>query len=152
MDAKNIATNKKAFRDYTILDKFECGIELRGSEVKSLRGATASFADSFARIENNEVLLYNMYMAPYLEASYLNVDSVRVRRLLLHRAQIRKLTGQVTQRGLTLVPLRAYFNKRGIAKIELGLCKGKKSYDKRRDFKRKEGERELRRVLKSRRK
>lgn len=152
MDAKNIATNKKAFRDYTILDKFECGIELRGSEVKSLRGATASFADSFARIENNEVLLYNMYMAPYLEASYLNVDSVRVRRLLLHRAQIRKLTGQVTQRGLTLVPLRAYFNKRGIAKIELGLCKGKKSYDKRRDIKRKEGERELRRVLKSRRK
>ena len=151
-ETKNIATNKKAFRDYTVLDRFECGIELKGSEVKSLRGSSASFADSFARIESSEVLLYNMYIAPYTEASYLNVDSRRIRRLLLHKAQIKKLTGQTTQRGFTLVPLSAYFNKRGIVKVALGLCKGKKSYDKRRDIKRKEGEREVQRVLKNRRK
>lgn len=149
MEKKNIVTNNKAFRDYEILDKYEAGIELKGSEVKSLRNSSASLVDSFARVEKGQVLLYNMYIAPYQEASYLNVEPRRIRRLLLHKNEIRKLTGQVTQRGFTLVPLQAYFNKKGIIKIEIALCKGKKTYDKRRDIKRRQEERDIRRVLKN---
>ena len=146
-----IATNRKAGRDYEILEAFECGIELKGSEVKSLRDRKVSLEDSFARIENSEVMLYNVHISPYEEASYLNVEPTRPRRLLLHRSQISKLAGQVVQKGLTLVPLKAYFNARGFAKIELALCKGKKLYDRREAVKRKEAELEIRRALKSRR-
>jgi len=147
-----IATNRKAHRDYTILETIECGIELKGSEVKSLRLGKMNLEDSFARIENNEVILYNTHISPYLEASYLNVEPKRTRRLLLRKNQIRKLYGQVAQRGFTLVPLKAYFNDRGFAKIELALCKGKRTYDRRQDMKRRETELEMRRALKSRRK
>ena len=108
--------------------------------------------DSFARIENNEVILYNTHISPYLEASYLNVEPKRSRRLLLRKNQIRKLFGQVAQRGFTLVPLKAYFSDRGFAKIELALCRGKKTYDRREDMKRRETELQMRRALNSRRK
>jgi len=146
-----IATNRKAHRDYTILETIECGIELKGSEVKSLRLGKMNLEDSFARIERNEVILYNTHISPYLEASYLNVEPKRSRRLLLRRNQIRKLFGQVAQRGFALVPLKAYFNDRGFAKIELALCRGKKTYDRREDMKRREVELEMRRAMKSRR-
>jgi len=146
----SIATNRKAHRDYTILEVLECGIELKGSEVKSLRLGKMNMEDSFARIENNEVILYNIHISPYLEASYLNVEPTRPRRLLLRRNQISKLSGQVAQRGFTLVPLKAYFNDRGFVKIELALCKGKKIYDRREDMKRRETNLEMRRAMKSR--
>ncbi len=147
----SIATNRKARRDFTVLETIECGIELKGSEVKSLRLGKMNMEDSFARIESNEVILYNTHISPYLEASYLNVEPKRTRRLLLRKNQIRKLYGQVAQRGFTLVPLKAYFNDRGFAKIELALCKGKKTYDRREDMKRRETELEMRRAIKSRR-
>jgi len=147
----SIATNRKAHRDYTILEALECGIELKGSEVKSLRLGKMNMEDSFARIENNEVILYNTHISPYVEASYLNVEPTRPRRLLLRRNQISKLAGQVAQRGFTLVPLKAYFNDRGFVKIELAICKGKKIYDRREDMKRRETDLEMRRAIKNRR-
>ncbi len=147
-----IATNRKAHRDYAILEAIECGIELKGSEVKSLRAGKISLDESFARIEKNEVILYNVHISPYAEASYLNVEPTRPRKLLLRRNQINKLAGQIAQRGFTLVPLKVYFNDRGFAKIELAICKGKKTYDRREDMKRRDAELEMRRALKSRRK
>jgi SsrA-binding protein len=150
--SKVIATNRKAQRDYAVLEAVECGIELKGSEVKSLRAAKIILNDSFARPEGGQLILYNTHISPYIQASYLNVEPARPRRLLLHRNQIRKITGRLTQKGLTLIPLRVYFNDRGFAKVELALCKGKKLYDKREDIKRREVELEMRRVLKGRRK
>lgn len=149
--SKIISTNKKAYRDYKILETIECGIELKGSEVKSLRDGRINLDDSFARIEDNHVILYNTHISPYSEASYLNVDPIRVRRLLLHKNQIKKLTAEIAQKGGAIVPLKAYFNERGFAKIELALCKGKKLYDKREDIKRRETDLEMRRALKNRR-
>lgn len=149
---KPIATNRKAYRDYQILQTLECGIELKGSEVKSLRLGKINLEDSFARVENNGVILYNTHISPYEQASYLNVEPTRPRRLLLHKNQIRKIIGELTQKGFTLVPLKAYFSERGFAKIELALCKGKKLYDRRQDIKRREAELEIRRALKARRK
>lgn len=146
------ATNRKAHRDYTILETIECGIELKGSEVKSLRLGKINLEDSFARVEKNEVILYNTHISPYAEASYLNVEPTRPRKLLLHRKQINKLSGQVAQRGFTLIPLKLYFNDRGFVKIELALGRGKKIYDRREDMKRKETDMEMRRAIKTRRK
>jgi SsrA-binding protein len=146
-----IATNRKAHRDYAILETFECGIELKGSEVKSLRLSKMNLEDGFARIEKNEVILYNTHISPYLEASYLNVEPKRPRRLLLRKNQITKLASQLAQKGLTLVPVKAYFSARGFAKIELALCKGKKTYDRRDDIKRRETDMEMRRAIKNRR-
>jgi len=147
-----VATNRKAQRDYDILDSVECGIELKGSEVKSLRDGKINLNGSFALIEGGEVILYNTHISPYSQASYLNVEPTRLRRLLLHRSQIRKITGQLVQRGLTLIPMKAYFSDRGFVKIELALCKGKKLYDKREDIKRREIDLAVRRTLKNRRK
>lgn len=149
---KVIATNRKAHQDYDVLESLECGIELKGSEVKSLRDGRINLNDSFARIEEGNVFLYNTHISPYEQASYMNVEAVRPRRLLLHKGQIKKLLGKLTQRGCTLVPLRVYFNDRGFAKLELALCKGKKLYDKRQDIKRRETDLEIRRVMKNRRK
>jgi SsrA-binding protein len=146
-----IATNHKARRDYEILETLECGIELKGSEVKSLRAGKANLDDSFARIEEAGVLLYNTHISPYAQASYLNVEPARTRRLLLHKNQIRKLSGKLAQKGFTLVPLKAYFNERGFVKIELGLGRGKKLYDKRADIKRRESDLAVRRMIKNRR-
>jgi SsrA-binding protein len=146
------ATNRKAHRDFEVLETLEAGLELKGSEVKSIRAGRINLEDSFARIENGEVILYNTHISPYEQASYLNVEPTRPRRLLLHKKQIARLMGQVAQRGFTLVPLKVYFSARGYAKVELALCRGKKLYDKRRDIKRREEDLTMRRVLKSRRK
>ncbi|MFA5356200.1 MAG: SsrA-binding protein SmpB [Candidatus Omnitrophota bacterium] len=143
-----ISSNKKARRDYEVLETLECGIELKGSEVKSLRAGKMNMEDSFARVEKNEVILYNTHISPYVQASYLNVEPKRPRRLLLRKAQIIKLEGKIAQKGFTLVPLKAYFNDRGFAKIELALCKGKKLYDRRETIKRKEVDLEMRRAIK----
>lgn len=148
---KAIATNKKALHDYIVLDTFEAGIELKGSEVKSLRDGKINLKDSFACIEAGQAILYNVHISPYAEASYLNVEPTRPRKLLLHRSQIKKLFSEISQKRLTLVPLKAYFNDRGFAKLELALCKGKKLYDKRQDIKRREADLEIRRMLKVRR-
>jgi SsrA-binding protein len=144
------ATNRKVFHDYAVLEQLECGIELKGCEVKSIRDGKININDSFARAEGSEVILYNAHISPYAQASYLNVEPARQRRLLLRRAQIRKLAGQLTQRGLTLIPLRVYFNARGFAKVELGVCRGKKLYDRREDIKRRETDLEVRRALRRR--
>ncbi len=150
--SKSILTNRKAYRDYEVLESLECGIELKGSEVKSLRLGKINLNDSFARIEGAEVFLYNAHISHYAEASYLNVDPDRTRRLLLHKNQIEKIAGKLTQKGLTLIPLKVYFNDRGFVKLELALCKGKKLYDKRESIKRRETDLEMRRALKNRRK
>jgi len=141
-----VATNREARHNYHILEAVEAGIELKGAEVKSLREHRANLKDSFARVEENELYLYNMHISPYPQAGKFNPDPKRRRKLLLHKSEIKRLLGQLTQKGLTLIPLRLYF-KRGIAKVELALAKGKKLYDKREAIRRREAERELRRAL-----
>lgn len=143
-----IVTNRQAHRDYAILDTFEAGIELRGNEVKSLRERRANLKDSFARVEGREVYLYNLHITPYKYTTFEDIDPRRTRKLLLHKAQIRRLIGQVSQKGLTLIPLKIYF-KRGYVKVELAVAKGKRLYDKRDAIKRKEAERSMRRILRS---
>ncbi len=150
--SKVIVTNRKAYRDYEILESLESGIELKGSEVKSIRAGLINLNDSFARFEEQEIFLYNAHINHYTEASYLNVDTDRRRRLLLHKNQIERIIGKLTQKGLTLIPLKIYFNDRGFAKLELALCQGKKLYDKRESIKRREIDREVRRAVKSKRK
>jgi SsrA-binding protein len=145
-----LATNKRALRDYTVLETVEAGIELKGSEVKSLRAGKINLADSFARIEEGQAFLYNTHISPYAQASYLNVDPTRSRRLLLHKKQIRKLDMELSQKGLTLVPLKMYFNDKGFAKLLLAICKGKRSYDHREDVKRREVDRKIRQTMKDR--
>jgi SsrA-binding protein len=147
-----IVTNRKAYRDYEVLKTWEVGIELKGSEVKSIRDRRVNLNDSFARVENGQVLLYNMHINSYVHSSYFSVDPVRVRRLLLHKNQIQKIAGDIFQRGFTLIPLRLYLSERGFAKIELALCRGRKLYDRRLDLKRREAELEIKRAIRSRRK
>ncbi len=147
MEAKVIATNKVAKRDYHIIETYEAGIELKGTEVKSLREGKANLRDSFARIEAEGVFLYNMHISPYEFGNIANVEPKRRRALLLHNAQIRKLIGKINQRGFTLVPLTIYFNPKGRAKVELALVKGKRLYDKRQAIKRREARREMQRAL-----
>jgi SsrA-binding protein len=147
---KLIASNRRAHHDYTILETIEVGIQLKGTEVKSLRAGGASLADSFARLENSELFLYNMHVSPYEFGNIYNPDPVRPRKLLLHRRQINKLSGEVATKHLAIIPLKIYF-KNGIAKVELALAKGKKQYDKREAIRQRESDRELKRVLKSRR-
>ena len=149
--SKSILTNRKAYRDYEVLESLECGIELKGSEVKSLRAGKINLNDSFARVNKAEVFLYNAHISHYAEASYLNVDPDRTRRLLLHKNQIERITGKLNQHGLTLIPLKVYFNDRGFVKLDLALCKGKKLYDKRESIKRRETNLEMRRIMKNRR-
>ena len=146
---KVIATNRKAKRDYQVLEKYEVGIELKGMEVKSLRTKGCSLEGSFARIEGDEVYLYNMHITEFEKASYFKVDTRRTRKLLLHKKQIKRLLGLTTQKGLTLIPLSAYFNEKGYAKVDLALAKGRRLYDKRKKIKeeiiKKEAERALKR-------
>ncbi len=148
--SKIIASNHKAFRDYEIIESIECGIELKGPEVKSIREGRINLNDSFARPDGKEIILYNAHVSPYAQASYLNTEPARERKLLLHKKQIEKLTGKLTQKGFTLIPLKAYFNDRGLVKIELGLGKGKKLYDRREDIKRRESDLAVRRLIKNR--
>ena len=146
MKEKVVATNKAARRDYHILETYEAGIELKGTEVKSLRNSKANLKDSFARIERGEVILYNMHISPYEFGNIANVEPKRERRLLLHKSQIKKLIGQTSQRSFTLVPLSAYI-KSGRVKIELALAKGKRLYDKREAIKMRQAAREMQRAL-----
>lgn len=146
-----IATNKKAYRDYFFSDKWECGIELKGGEVKSIRAGHVNFKDTFARIDGGEALLYNLHIEPYKQASHMNDEPDRVRKLLLHKREIRKIEGIVAQKNLALIPTKIYFNKRGLVKIEIALGKGKKQYDKRETIQKRDISRSLGRALKGRR-
>jgi SsrA-binding protein len=152
MNDNTVATKKQAFRDYDILQRYEAGLELKGSEVKSIRDGKVNLKDSFARIDGGQGFLYNTHISPYAQASYLNVEPTRVRRLLLHKREIKKLDIELAQKGLTLIPLRLYFNSKGFVKIELALGKGKKSWDRREDIKRAEVDRKIRQTIKNRRK
>jgi SsrA-binding protein len=138
-----IATNRKARHDYTVIETYEAGIELKGSEVKSLRAAKAQLMDAYATVDSGELYLRNAHISPYDPASYENHDPTRARRLLMHRAEIRRLRGQLEEKGLTLVPLSIYF-RRGKVKVELGLARGRKHYDKRAKLEERRARRELR--------
>lgn len=147
---KNVTVNRRARREYFIDESFEAGMVLLGSEVKSLRDGRANLADSYARIDKGQVVLVNSHISPYPAANVFNHEPTRARKLLLHKREISRLMGKVKERGLTLVPLRLYF-KEGKAKVELGLARGKKLYDKRAAVKEKMVRREMERSMKSRR-
>jgi SsrA-binding protein len=139
-----IATNRKARHEYSILETFEAGIALKGAEVKSLRQGRASLQESYAALKNGEAWLFDMHISPYEQAADDSYEPTRKRKLLLHKKEIRRLVGKLAEKGLTLIPLRAYF-KHGIAKVELALAKGKRAYDKREAIKRRDMQRELER-------
>jgi SsrA-binding protein len=147
LSGKVLATNKKAYHDYFIDDTLECGMVLKGPEVKSLRGGKVNLKDGYAKIQEGEVFLYNIHISPYSHTNYGAPDPERVRKLLLSRQEIRKLIGKVKEKGIALVPLKIYFKSNGKAKLELGLCRGKKLYDKRATLKKKEGERDIERAF-----
>lgn len=139
-----IASNRRAFHDYHIEERFEAGLVLAGTEVKSLRGGKAQLADAYAMAEGEELFLYNFHISPYDPASRFNHDPMRKRKLLLHKREIRKLAGLVQRKGLTLIPLQVHFT-RGYAKVVIGVARGKKEYDKRRTIAEKDAAREMRR-------
>jgi SsrA-binding protein len=143
---KLIAQNKKARHEYAILDTYECGVVLMGTEVKSLREGRASLADAFATIDDGEVYLHNVHIPEYAFGSWTNHTPRRVRKLLLHKGEIQRLIGRTKESGLTLVPLSLYFNE-GKVKVELALARGKKTWDKRQDLARRDADREVRREL-----
>ena len=147
---KVVATNRKAFHDYFIEERYEAGIMLQGTEVKSLRDGRVNLEDSYASVRGSEVFLHQCHISPYSHGNIMNHDPTRVRKLLLHKTEIHKLLGKTQQKGLTLIPLRIYFSKRGYAKIELGLAKGKKLYDRRETIKTREAGREVQRAIKER--
>ena len=144
---KLVANNKKAYHDYFIDETYEAGIELHGTEVKSMRMGKCSIKESFIRIEKGEVFVYGMHVSPYEQGNIFNKDPLRIKKLLLHKADIMKLTGKVAEKGYTLMPLQVYF-KDGRAKMEIGLCRGKKLYDKRQDIAKKDMRREVERDFK----
>lgn len=144
-----IANNKKAYHDYFIEETYEAGIALHGTEVKSLRMGKCSIKESFVRIENEEVYIYGMHISPYEKGNIFNRDPLRVKKLLLHKSEIRKMKGKIAEKGYTLVPLKVYFN-RSLVKVEIGLAKGKKLYDKRQDIAKKDQRREAERDFKVR--
>ena len=144
---KLIANNKKAWHDFFVDEEYECGIELFGTEVKSLRLGHCSIKEAFCQIRGEEVYIKGMHIHPYEKGNLFNRDALRDRRLLLHRSEIRKLSEKVRERGYTLVPLRVYF-KRSLVKVEIGLCRGKKNYDKREDMKKRSQRRELEKEVK----
>ena len=146
---KLIANNKKAYHDYFILETYEAGIALHGTEVKSLRMGKCSIKEAFIRVENEEVFIYGMHISPYEKGNIFNKDPLRVRKLLLHKYEIRKLLGKTKEKGMTLVPLKVYL-KDSLVKVEIGLAKGKKLYDKRQDIAKKDQQREAQRDFKLR--
>jgi len=145
---KIVVQNKKARHDFAILETIEAGIALRGTEVKSLREGRANLRDSYASVENGEVVLRGLHIMPYSHTSDRALDPARDRKLLLNREEIRKLVGKINEKGMTLVALKVYFNPRGIAKVELGLAKGKKLYDKREAIAERESKRDVDRAIK----
>ena len=144
---KLVANNKKAYFDYFILDKWEAGIELFGTEVKSVRMGKVSIKEAYIKIDKNEVFIYNMHISPYEKGNIFNRDPIRVRRLLLHRSEINKMAGKTAEKGFAIVPLQVYL-KNGLVKVEIGLAKGKKLYDKRQDIAKKDVRRENERDFK----
>ncbi len=146
--SKLIANNKKAFHDYFIEEQYEAGIELFGTEVKSLRMGKCSIKESFIRIDHEEVFVYGMHISPYEKGNIFNRDPLRVKKLLLHKSEIRKISGKIAQKGYTLVPLKVYL-KGSLVKVEIGLAKGKKLYDKRQDVAKKDQRREAERSFKA---
>ncbi len=148
-DIKSVAQNKKALHDYFVLEKYEAGIELFGTEVKSIRQGRVNLKDSWCSIEKGEIFALGMHISPYEQGNIFNRDPLRKKRLLMHKREIRRLYGKVKQEGLTLVPLSIYFLN-GRAKLEIGLCKGKKNYDKRETAAKRDAQRDIERSLKSR--
>lgn len=148
-NGKLIANNKKAYHDYFILDTYEAGIALHGTEVKSLRMGKCSIKESFIRVENGEMFIYGMHISPYEKGNIFNKDPLRVRKLLLHKAEINKMLGKTKEKGMSIVPLKVYF-KGSLVKVDIGLAKGKKLYDKRQDIAKKDQKREAERDFKVR--
>ena len=146
-NGKMIANNKKAYHDYFILENFETGIALHGTEVKSLRMGKCSVKESFVRIQNGEVYIYGMNISPYEKGNIFNKDPLRIRKLLLHRSEINKMEAKLKEKGLTLVPIKVYF-KNSLVKVEIGMARGKKLYDKRQDIAKKDQRREAERDFK----
>ena len=146
---KLVANNKKAYHDFFIDEKYEAGIALHGTEVKSLRMGKCSIKEAFIRIENGEVFVYGMHVSPYEKGNIFNKDPMRIKKLLMHIYEINKLAGKVAEKGFTLVPLQEYF-KEGKAKVEIGLARGKKLYDKREAIAKKDQKREMEKEFKSR--
>lgn len=147
---KTIVTNKKARHDYFIDEIYEAGIVLTGTEIKSIRQGKVSLKECYARVENGEIILYHMNISPYEQGNRFNVNPLRPRKLLLHKAEIRKLIGYITLKGMTLVPLSLYIDEKGRAKIELAVARGKKLYDKREDIAKRDSERRIRQEIKDR--
>ena len=145
---KLVANNKKAYHDYFIDDKYETGIELYGTEVKSIRMGKCSIKEAFVRIENGQVYIYGMHISPYEKGNIFNKDPLRQRKLLMHRREIDKLLSKIKEKGFTLVPLQVYF-KGSLLKVEIGLARGKKLYDKRDDIAKKDAKREMERSFKA---
>ena len=148
-ERKLVANNKKAYHDYFIEEKYEAGLALHGTEVKSLRLGKCSIKEAFIKIEQGEVFVYGMHVSPYEKGNIFNKDPLRVKKLLLHRQEIRRMSGRIAEKGYTLVPLQVYF-KNGLAKVEIGLAKGKKLYDKRQDIAKKDQRREAEKEFKIR--
>ncbi|HCV41932.1 MAG TPA: SsrA-binding protein [Bacteroidetes bacterium] len=146
VEEKVVTTNRKARHDYEILDTYEAGIVLTGTEVKSLRQGNSNLSDSYAMLKNGELWLLGMHISPYSHGSYANVDPIRSRKLLLHKKELLKLHGKLSSKGLTLVPLKVYFTH-NIAKILLGLARGKREYDRREDIAKRDAERSIRQRL-----
>jgi SsrA-binding protein len=140
-----VTTNRKARHDYHVLESLETGIALTGTEIKSVRQAAVTLSEGFAQLRNGEIWLVGVHISPYKQGSYANVDPVRERRLLLHKKEIRKLASKLTDKGTTLIPLKMYF-KGNRAKLQLGVCRGKRDYDRREDIARRDAERDLRRI------
>ena len=149
-ERKLIANNKKARHDYFIEEEYEAGIVLTGTEIKSIRAGGVNLRDSFAKVENSEVFVYNMHISPYEKGNRFNTDPMRPKKLLLHKKEIRKLIGYISRDGLTLVPLDVYLDRRGRAKMTLAVARGKKLYDKREDMAKRDAERDMDRRVKNR--
>ena len=148
-DLPRVAQNKKAYHDYFVLEPYEAGIELFGTEVKSIRGGKVNLKDAWCSIDGGEIFVNGMHVSPYEQGNIFNRDPMRVRRLLMHKREIMRLLGTTKQQGLTLIPLSIYFLN-GRAKLEIGLCKGKKNYDKREDMAKRDAKRDIERNMKER--
>lgn len=150
-EIKLAANNKKAYHDYFVEETYEAGIELTGTEIKSVRAGKVSIKESFVKIKAGQAMVYGMNISPYEQGNRFNVEPTRTRRLLLHKQEIRKLDQALALDGMTLIPLRMYINEDGRAKLEIGLCKGKKNYDKRESIAKRDSKRDIERRMKSQR-
>lgn len=145
---KMVANNKKARHDFFIEEVYEAGIVLTGTEIKSIRKGKVNLKDSYAKVENGELIIYSMHISPYEQGNRFNVDPLRPRKLLLHKAEIRKLIGYTTLKGLTIVPLSLFLNEKGFAKLDIAVARGKKLYDKREDIAKKDAARRMEKEMK----